>query len=314
MHPRSSIEVWTDGSFQPSTLSGGTGYVLNHKSDNTQFCGGNSICFTTSSYDSEAAAFLEGIESLLELRPNNEVIAIYSDCHGLLTQLQALTLKPKLVDSIISKIIRILCDLIELENSLFLTWVPGHIGIEGNEQADTLAKASIENPRNELDTQRAPRLANFKYFMRQHLEQSMDEYLQTAVKPSSQKSYPERSFFKGKQITINNKTQIVYPYKTEKFEPTLFRARTGHTYTRDHLFRFGIVKERTCRHCNHPVETVEHLALHCMILGEHEDIQASRILYQSEVPSHLKFNDALWSHPSVCQHLLRSLRRHTQNL
>ena len=313
LHKESSIEVWSDGSFSPASNSGGTGYVINHYAQPTQLTGGRKLTQVTSSYDSEAEALLEAIEALVQCKPTNQVIAVYSDSHGLLTQLQALTTKPKLVDNIILSLIQGLGQLIELGNSLFITWVPSHQGIEGNEQADEIAKRNLtEEPTgSEVHLDRTPRLANYKHFLRQHLESSLDEYLQKAVQPSSQESYPDRSWFKGKEFIINNRSRLVYPYKTEKLDPILFRARTGHTYTRDHLFRFGIVKERSCRLCSHPYETVKHLALHCPKLEDYEDISEARRNYHQEVHPSIKFEDALWTHSSVVSRLLRSVRRRT---
>ena len=216
------------------------------------------------------------------------------------------------MDSVIFYIIRVLGNLIELGNSLFITWVPSHCGIEGNEHADRLAKYNLtERTRSETHSERTPRVANYQNFLRKHLESSLDKYLQTSVQPSSQNSYPDRSWFRGKEFTINNQRRVIYPYKTEELDDILFRARTGHTYTRDHLSRFGLLSERSCRICSNSPETVEHLALHCTHLEAYQDINDARQQYHEQVPSSTRFNDALWTHPKVFTILLKAIKRRT---
>ncbi len=161
---------------------------------------------------------------------------------------------------------------------------------------------------------RAPRLANYKLFLKRNLEVSLDKYLQKAVRTSSQTSYPDRTLFRGKEIVVDNRRKIIYPYRTKEIDDILFRARTGHTFTRDHLNRFGIIKESSCRVCSYPSETIEHLALHCQPLEEHESIRHARERYQFEVPSTIRFQDALWSHREVVSRLLSSVHHHTHYL
>ena len=107
LHDTASVEIWSDGSFSNASGTGGTGYVINSRAQSKQITGGRHILHVTSSYDSEAEAFLEALEKLVRTKPQNEVIAVYSDSHGLISQLEALAIKPKLVDSVIFYIIRV---------------------------------------------------------------------------------------------------------------------------------------------------------------------------------------------------------------
>ena len=304
----SDWDVWTDGSFSPGQMIGGTGIVINHKSHPHLITDGSQVPYVTSSYDVEVAAFTEGIELLTQLDPSNQEIELYSDSRGLLAQLEAITMHSRMVDSSISNIVQLLCGLINNGNQIFITWVPGHSGILGNEQADELARSNLSSSKSKQCkiTDRVPRLANYNLFLKQHLGESLDEYLRQSVRASSQSTYPDREFFRGKVVSRENQNVILYPYKYEAFDAPLFRVRTGHTYCRDHLGRFKMVKDRSCRFCSHPEETVEHLALECSSFCQYPRVVQERDKYQSEV-GNTQFNDGSWKFPVSVSRLLQSI-------
>lgn len=264
----------------------------------------------TSSYDCEAEALLEGLRGIDQMSPSGQKISLYSDNRGLMTQLDGLRHVPKIVDATILEIIEILARLIELNNQVYITWIPGHCGVIGNEIADYVAKLSSQNPTWAPISDRCPRVANADFFLKEHMTRSLDTYLDAKVKPSSQKIYPDRSWFKGKEEKSGNATKTVYPYKTEQFDAVLFRARTGHTYCQDHLYRFGIIKRRSCRYCTEPKETVEHLALHCPHFDNVGPVRRARRMYRAETSPDADFGDLLWTDPHVVRPLLHAVRRH----
>lgn len=264
----------------------------------------------TSSYDVELEAALEATKATFLLGITGKKIALYSDNRGLITQLQALPLKPKLVDESVYKLVLFLNKLVSNNNQVYITWIPGHVGISGNEAADDLATTNLT--RKDIFWYREPRMANYDYFMRRHIISDLDAYLIENVRPSSQSCYPDREWFKGKKInsgTQNSRT--VYPYKTEKFHAALFRARTGHSYSRDHLFRFNITEDRTCRYCQEADETIEHLALICNVLDTVEYIKEARTVYHAAVAPEIPFCLAIWTQPEAAQKLLDSVVRHS---
>ena len=272
---------------------------------------GSKIDFVTSSYDVEVEALLEALNYLTDQGYCRSEVAIYSDSRSLMSQLEAITLRPKLVDGSIHAILSQLTELVSKENHIHLTWVPGHAGIEGNERADHVAKQNLTNATSGTSNEaRAPRLANLDYFLKKYVQESLDEYLNNSVKPSSQESYPERDWFRGKQITVGKTTRVVYPYKLEEFDAPLFRVRTGHTYTRDHLFRFGIVKDRSCRYCGYREETAHHLSLECRYFDRFMNIVDARSSYIREVGVDCRLEQAVWSNPAVAKSVLHAVRRH----
>jgi len=105
---------------------------------------------------------------------------------------------------------------------------------------------------------------------------------------------------------------IIYPYKTERFDSALFRARTGHTYCRDHLYRFKIVKDRSCRYCNANCETLEHLILHCPYFQIYEDVKNARLRFLDLKHSRRSIAEYLWCDPSIITPLLHAVLRHAQ--
>ena len=180
---------------------------------------GSYVEFVTSSYDVEVEAMLEALKYLIGKAYKQCEIAVYSDCRGLVSQLEALILAPKMVDETIHTILTLLAELVSGDNQIYLTWIPSHVGIEGNERADKLAKENLVNATcSDNYDPRIPRLANYDLFLRKMLEIELDEYLNSHVKPSSQSIYPSRDWFRGKIIQVGNKAKVVYPYKLEEFD------------------------------------------------------------------------------------------------
>ena len=128
-----------------------------------------------------------------------------------LSSLQALK-SQKLNNPIVSNILH-MCHYLSGHKDIIFCWVPSHIGIQGNERANFLAKAALDKPKQSYDIP----YTDFKY----NISVYLDEILQ------------------GKwNINVTSKLFEVQPTIKRSFTPieskrddvVLCRARIGHDY------------------------------------------------------------------------------------
>ena len=126
-----------------------------------------------------------------------------------------------------------------------LCWVPSHIGIEGNEAADTAAKNALRWP------------------------VGADQMPYTDIVPMA-KAYVKKSWQRSWAGEAHNKLRAIRPTikpnskdknLTRSEQVKLTRLRTGHTkLTHRHLLKGEVTP--VCQTCNTPL-SVKHLMLHC---------------------------------------------------
>ena len=191
------------------------------------------------------------------------------------------------------------------------TFVPAHCGIQNNETADELA---TEGAADGIPVQCQTTLSTYKQLIRKRTTYELDRYLREEVTDSNvSKTYPSRNPFKGRQLPGVKLKDDRWEYKDRSiaYNHILFRARTGHTRTNDHLQRVGIVESTRCRHCHNERESVLHLAMECEALIE-DDTAAAMLLREirQQVSLRLgprindetdikKFNAFLWNQPNA---------------
>ncbi|XP_065307841.1 uncharacterized protein [Dermacentor albipictus] len=123
-------------------------------------------------------------------------------------------------------------------------WLPSHVGIAGNEEADVLAKAA-HHPTVPLT-----RAVAASYFSRQRLKQ-----LLTSSHPDS-------------RVATNHAPKLLPENGlSQRDRSTLLRLRTGSVWTAARLHAKGRIASPACRRCD-DAETLEHLLCTCLALAQ----------------------------------------------
>jgi ribonuclease HI len=130
------IEVFTDGSKKDEH----TGYGFVIKAFGTDLCEFSEPLECGSSvYEAELMAINMAVETLAKLKFKGEKITIFSDSMSSIQALEGIKIKSTLVKETLKKV-----NSLARRNTVSIRWVKAHVGVEGNEQADELAKSGSE--------------------------------------------------------------------------------------------------------------------------------------------------------------------------
>ncbi|XP_055879983.1 uncharacterized protein LOC129925184 [Biomphalaria glabrata] len=140
----------------------------------------------------------------------------------------------------------------KLNINITLQWIPGHIGIMGNEKAVKLSKAgsSMEQPDRPVSY-----LTLRSMLINNHKEEWLNQW---ASGNTGRAMY--------KEMTMPNKLDSIN-FLSRKEQSTIFQLRTGHTPLLNyHLNNINSTQLPLCRHCAHPYETVNRILSECPFL------------------------------------------------
>ena len=188
--PEADLYLFTDGSYSPKTnispeLAGAGALVTSSDRITPLLEESKKVIPPCHSYHSEVYALIMGLQLLIN---NSDILAevnqlcILTDCRSCLTHLESLArkMRPQVFESS-EVIINLMDELQQLVSSIKLVWIPGHHGIEGNKQADLLAKdGRYENVTIGEDYP----MSKFRYWIRTRNTERLDLRLQGTVKPS----------------------------------------------------------------------------------------------------------------------------------
>jgi ribonuclease HI len=211
-------------------------------------------------YEAECAAILMGIHAIRRWRYNTATV--YTDNQAALQGLSQDTPGPgKYILDAVHNGLKAAKEK-NKESRIRLRWIPGHKGVEGNEEADKGAKEAAEG--------RTSKKKDLPKMLQKDMPAS-----KSAEKQNFYNKIKKASTRRWKQYVVNkymSKTAPDFPTKkhcetlgklTRREASIWTQLKTGHIGLNKHLNRINVKDSPKCPKCKCFNETVEHFLLHC---------------------------------------------------
>jgi hypothetical protein len=163
---------------------------------------------------------------------------------------------------LIEEIRRKLTQMGKINWKIQLCWVKAHVGIQGNELADTLAKEAATNTDIMGCYKKVPKSAVRSELGEKSVEKWQRDWDQTT------KGQITKEYFPIVADRLNIKINIAHNFTT---------MVTGHGNIRSYLHRFKILDTPTCS-CGTKDQTINHLLYECELLNKERDSLISTVL------------------------------------
>lgn len=243
-HFADKVLVFTDGSKDPETGRTGAAvfipqYEVAIKKRTTDHL---------SVYTVELLAILTALEWLEKHTKNNAIIA--SDSWAALTSINSIK---SCRQDLVFKIHHTIYKMHNLGLTVGFVWVPAHVGVDGNEDADILAKQSLRSQTIEMNIPLSK--AEGKAIVKKHMLKVWQEYWDS-------NDTGRHLYNIQKQVGLGRRLG-----RNRKEEAVITRLRIGHSGLNKALHTIGKHPTGSCAHCNNQ-ESVQHVLLEC---GEYEE-------------------------------------------
>jgi ribonuclease HI len=238
------LQVYTDAS-KTATGDCGAAYYI------PQYC--VDYKFALPATTSIQTAELISIKNALEYLKNTNTeqkrkVIIITDSLEAVQSIEAAVVS--LHKSTATDIIDVVNDMYAQETEVTLLWLPGHVGIQGNEVADRLAKlASSSHTPMFLDVYKT--------------QTDINKYIAEIIEKEWQSNYnnsPAGKHYKQLEPIVSNK--IKFTSSNRHKETTITRLRLGKCRLNYYLHKINKHPTGLCDFCNQP-ETIQHFILEC---------------------------------------------------
>jgi ribonuclease HI len=251
----STFQIYTDGSKAEQGVGAGvaifrTGihikslkYKLNKRCTNNQ---------------AEQLAILRALEYTRDIKTEDKTATIYTDSRITLDSLKNSNTHTSLIEGIRRR----LTELKKADWKIQLCWVKAHVGIKGNELADTIAKEAATSEDIQECYEKVPKSVVLSELRVISVEKWQREWDRTTNGKNTTEFFPEVTERLQMKINItHNFTAMV----------------TGHGNIRSYLHRFKIIETPVCP-CGTTDQTIDHLIFECKLLNRERDRLISAIL------------------------------------
>ena len=230
-------------------------------------------------FTAEMYAIKIALEKIINEENRNKSFTIYSDSQSAIQALKPNTRISPLTEKITSAY----RNANSLNISIDFCWVPGHIGVKGNEEADTAAKNAARD--NSLHT-------HGKAILHTDMKRPIQEAISRAWHSEWLGLGREGAKLREIKQDINGWNSSYH--KNRRAETAISRLRIGHTNLTHSYLMEGQANPPICERCNQPI-TVKHILLECrnytnirnkyftnptlaIMLGNTTDFSASKLI------------------------------------
>lgn len=143
-------------------------------------------------------------------------------------------------------------------------WVPSHIGVSGNEQADSLAKIINTTTSQTNSFNISLPYSDIIFNLKQRMCQKWISHWNYAVQVEN-----KGLWYAPFNVKVNSLPWFCknHTYINRKFYSIIMRLRFGHCRLNFHLYRLKMVNSSQCSHCNSYEETISHILFDCSSFG-----------------------------------------------
>lgn len=193
------------------------------------------------------------ILTTIEMAINNgwESLTVFSDSMAALKAIELVFIE-RYKSYLILKIKSVIKTFTEKGSSIKVIWVPGHVGVVGNERADSLAKDAI---RSGLDSR-------FGVPLREIYNKGKEDVFEELIGWCHQEGASKGTAFCENYLREGRSPWFWKAKLPRKTITVINRLRSGHTSLRESLFKFHIVDSPMCLTCNE-IETPNHVFWDC---------------------------------------------------
>ena len=217
-------------------------------------------------YTAESFAIISALNMIEnwcnKLTNTNTTFNIFSDSESALKALESisgLNKESPIIAKIKGKLHELLCGGVKVK----LCWVPAHVGIQGNEYADKLAKGGAGWPY--LSNVDIPSSDLVSLFKSKCNEKNIEKLKEISL---------VKGTFYFKNFFSTSKRPWFCSFKVHrKVVSVINRIRSGHTRVKTDLYKYKIVNSSLCD-CGEFDETVEHIFWQC---NRHEIIRGKMV-------------------------------------
>jgi len=205
-------------------------------------------------YDGELEAITLAAEHASRITQRGQKIYIFADNRAALQRLQFISDEPGQSSQI--RAIKAASIITQTGAKITFAWVPGHLGIYGNELADRLAKEGTKMAPRSQQTSFATIKSKIQQDRLHEWQRYLDEHDKRRYKDDKCLSNYSKRF--GWHLSPKNR---IPPGTKRAISSAFYQLKIGHGYFKSYLYRLGHSSTSLCE-CGGK-ETPEHLLLSC---------------------------------------------------